>query len=73
MTVHEIAAEKIRQLPDTLAQEVSDFIDFLLAKRDSNRLRQFTEGLQLSESDFGDYLANLEEYEKRLARGEVRW
>jgi hypothetical protein len=26
-----------------------------------------------SESDFSDYLAQLETYEERLARGEIRW
>jgi len=31
------------------------------------------EGLQMAESDFSDYLANLEQYEERVARGEIRW
>jgi hypothetical protein len=26
-----------------------------------------------TESDFNDYLANLEDYEDRLAKGEIKW
>ncbi|MGV0026275.1 DUF2281 domain-containing protein [Phormidesmis priestleyi] len=37
MTVHEQAISKLRQLPDALAIEVSDFIDFLLTKHPQNR------------------------------------
>jgi hypothetical protein len=39
MTVHERTIAKIQQLPESLAQEVSDFIDFLLVKQDSQRCR----------------------------------
>lgn len=28
---------------------------------------------KITESDFGDYLHNLEDYEVRLARGEIKW
>jgi hypothetical protein len=28
--------------------------------------------LEAAESDFADYLSNLEDYEKRLARGEIK-
>lgn len=27
----------------------------------------------ITESDFGDYLHRLEDYETRLARGEIKW
>jgi len=27
----------------------------------------------MAESDFADYLFNLEDYEDRLARGEIQW
>jgi hypothetical protein len=67
---------KIDQLPESLVQEVSDFVDFLLMRQDSARWQQwnqFTETLTLSEADFSDYLTNLEEYEDRLARGEIQW
>ncbi len=76
MTVHEQTIAKIRQLPEPLVQEVSDFIDFLLVKHDNRRWRLWThlsESLSLSESDFSDYLVNLETYEDRLARGEIQW
>lgn len=76
MSMHEITITKIRQLPDPLIQEVNDFVDFLLMKHDRARWQlwiQFTEALELAESDFADYLSNLEEYEERLARGEIQW
>ena len=34
---------------------------------------QFTETSALDESDFSDYLRNLDDYENRLARGEIQW
>ncbi len=76
MTVQDTTISKIQQLPDPLAQEVNDYIDFLLLKRDSSRWQlwhQFSEGLETAESDFSDYLRNLEDYENRLAKGEIRW
>ncbi len=76
MTVHDVAVVKIQQLPESLIQEVSDFADFLLMKRDRARWQlwvQFTEALEMAESDFADYLPNLEDYEDRLARGEIQW
>ncbi len=76
MTVYDVAMAKIRQLPEPLAQEVSDFIDFLLMRRDSARWQlwtQFLETSEGSESDFSDYRANLEDYENCLARGEIQW
>jgi hypothetical protein len=76
MTVQNLTISKIQQLPDALAQEVSDFIDFLLLKEDNQRWQQwtqFSESLTVSESDFSDYLKNLEDYEKQLLRGEIQW
>ena len=76
MTVHDMTIIKIQQLPEFLVQEVSDFIDFLLMKQDNIRWQlwnQFTESLTLDESDFSDYLRNLDDYENRLARGEIKW
>lgn len=69
MSVYDKTISKIRQLPEPLIQEVNDFIDFLLMKSDSTR----AEASELAESDFSDYLSNLEEYEERLARGEIKW
>ncbi|MFN5398504.1 MAG: DUF2281 domain-containing protein [Pseudanabaena sp.] len=76
MTVQNLTISKIQQLPDALAQEVSDFIDFLLLKQDNQRWQQwtqFSESLTVSESDFSDYLKNLEDYEEQLLRGEIQW
>jgi exopolysaccharide biosynthesis predicted pyruvyltransferase EpsI len=67
---------QIRQMPDDLIQEVSDFIDFLVMKHGGNNWElwlQFSESLDIVESDFSDYLANLEDYEERLANGEIKW
>jgi hypothetical protein len=66
MSEQDIAIAKISQLPDSLVQEVNDFIDFLLLKYNC-------ELPQLTESDFSDYLKNLETYEEKLARGEIQW
>ena len=76
MTIHEQTMTKIQQLPESLAQEVSDFIDFLLVKQDQKRWElwtHFNETLALAETDFGNYLQNLETYEERLARGDIQW
>ena len=76
MTIHEQTMRKMQQLPESLTQEVSDFIDFLLVKQDQTRWElwtHFNETLALAEVDFGDYLQNLETYEERLARGDIRW
>ena len=76
MTIHEQTMRKIQQLPESLAQEVSDFIDFLLVQQDQTRWElwtHFNETLALAEADFADYLPNLEAYEERLARGDMRW
>jgi hypothetical protein len=29
--------------------------------------------VEIVESDFSDYLSNLEDYEERLVRGEIQW
>jgi hypothetical protein len=76
MNVYDTTVTKIRQLPESLVQEVNDFIDFLLVRQDSTRWQlwiHFTDAITLSESGFADYLPNLEDYENRLARGEIQW
>jgi hypothetical protein len=76
MTVYERTVAKMQQLPDPLLQEVSDFVDFLLVKQDQTQWElwtHFRESLDLAESDFSDYLHNLETYEEGLARGDIRW
>ena len=74
--MYDITIAKLEQLPESLVQEVSDFIDFLLMKNDRTRWQlwtHFTESLEVVETDFADYLSNLEDYEDRLARGEIQW
>jgi hypothetical protein len=76
MTVHDLTITKIQQLPEPLAQEVSDFVDFLLMRQDSERWQlwtHFAETLGIAEADLSDYLPNLEDYENRLERGEIQW
>lgn len=76
MSVYDETISKIRQLPEPLVQQVNDFVEFLLIRSDSTRAAlwtQFSEALKIAESDFSDYLPNLEEYEERLARGEIEW
>ena len=76
MTIREQTIDKIQQLSDPLVQEVSDFIDFLFLKQDNIHWQMwtnFSESLDLSESDLSDYLVNLESYEERLMRGEIQW
>ena len=75
MTIHESTIAKIRDLPESLVQEVSDFIDLLQAEQDDIRHQLwmlFKEALRTAELDFADYLPGLEDYEDRLARGEIR-
>lgn len=76
MSVYDETISKIRQLPEPLVQEVNEFVDFLLLRSDTTRaaLRtQLPEAIEVAESDFSDYLRNLEDYEERLARGEIQW
>jgi len=76
MTAYEETVLKIRELPEPLIQEVSDFIDFLQMKGDNTRWQLWTlfkEALEIAKSDFADYLPNLENYENSLAQGEIKW
>lgn len=76
MSVYDEIISKIRQLPESLIQEVNDFVNFLLLRSNTTRAEletQLPEAIEVAESDFSDYLRNLEDYEKRLARGEIQW
>ncbi|MEH2247048.1 hypothetical protein [Nostoc sp.] len=76
MSIQDQTIGKIRQMPEALVQEVSDFIDILLMKHSGKNWElwlQFSESLEIVESDFLEYLSNLEDYEERLARGEIQW
>ncbi|MCC5650709.1 hypothetical protein LC609_12870 [Nostoc sp. XA013] len=75
MSIQDQTIGKIRQMPEALVQKVSDFIDFLLMKHRGKNwelLLQFSESLEIVESDFSEYLSNLEDYEERLTRGEIQ-
>lgn len=37
MTIYEKTIDKIRELPESLIEEVNDFVDFLKMKQDSSR------------------------------------
>lgn len=76
MSVYDETISKIRQLPESLIQEVNDFVTFLLLRSNTTRAEsetQLSEAIEVVESDFSDYLRNLEDYEERLARGEIQW
>lgn len=75
MATREQILNKIRSLPDDLLVEVGDFAEFLHKKRGKKR---FTKGFieetwNLMEGDMADYLAGLESYEEKLAKGEILW
>jgi len=76
MNIKDAILDKIQQMPEPIAEEVNDYIDFLLMKHDDFNWQswiQFNDSLKSAESDFPDYLSNLEDYEERLARGEIQW
>lgn len=76
MTIYEEAIAKIQELPESMVSEINDFIDFLMIQRNSYKQelwQQFRESLDLAKADFSDYLSNLEDYETRLAKGEIKW
>ena len=76
MSVYDETISKIRQLPESLVQEVNDFVNFLLLRSNTTRAElepQLPEAIEVAESDFSDYLRNLEDYEECLARGEIQW
>jgi hypothetical protein len=75
MNIQTQAISKIGKMSDSLVREVNDYIDFLLWRDSQNRSTSMTSlnSTEIVESDFSDYLFNLEEYETRLANGEIKW
>ena len=75
MNIQTQTISKIGQMPEALIREVNDYIDFLLWRDRHNRSINLTslDSTEMVESDFSDYLSNLEEYETRLANGEIKW
>jgi hypothetical protein len=59
---------------EPLVQDVQDYVDSLLTRNDSARwqaVRHVSEILTLTESDLSDDLANVEDNQDRLARGDA--
>jgi hypothetical protein len=75
MNIQTQTISKIGQMPEALVREVNDYIDFLLWRDRHNQLTSTAslDSTEMVESDFADYLSNLEEYETRLANGEIKW
>jgi hypothetical protein len=75
MNIQTQTISKIGQMPEALVREVNDYIDFLLWRDRHNQLTSLAslDLAEMVESDFSDYLSNLEEYETRLANGEIKW
>jgi hypothetical protein len=75
MNIQMQTISKIGQMPDSLVREVNDYIDFLLWRNRHNQMTSLAslDSTDLVESDFADYLSNLEEYETQLANGEIKW
>ena len=75
MNIQTQTISKIGQMPEALIREVNDYIDFLLWRDRHNQSIDMTslDSTEMVESDFSDYLANLEAYETRLANGEIKW
>ena len=75
MNIQTQTISKIGQMPEALVREVNDYIDFLLWRDRHYRSTNLAslDSTEMVESDFADYLSNLEEYETRLANGEIKW
>ncbi|NJL20882.1 MAG: DUF2281 domain-containing protein [Leptolyngbyaceae cyanobacterium SM1_3_5] len=70
MTIHDQTISKLRQLPEALAQEVNDFIDFLLFKQSS---KQWQRSIQFSESTELAEMANDPEIQAEMAAIETEF
>ncbi len=76
MTNLEAAILKLQQLPEPEVRQINDLLDTLLQKynyKQEHQSSQSPEWLELANADLSDYLSNLEDYEERLARGEIQW
>jgi hypothetical protein len=75
MNIQTQTISKIGQMPDSLVREVNDYIDFLLWRDRHNRSTNLAslDSTEMVESDFANYLSNLEEHETQLANGEIKW
>jgi hypothetical protein len=74
MSVRDDTLAKIHDLPEPLVEEVSDFVDYLIARYRRKQEDEWQiEASSIEDGDFHDYLANLEEYEELLAKGQIKW
>ena len=76
MTVYEATIAKLQRMPEPMLAEVQDFVDFLLTRNNpafQDVMQQWTEMKTLAESDMSNYLSNLEDYQGRLVKGEIKW
>lgn len=76
MTNLEAAILKLQQLPESEVRQINDLLDTLLQKynyKQEHQSSQCPEWLELANAGLSDYLSNLEDYEERLARGEIQW
>lgn len=76
MTTLDATIAQIRTLPEPLAREVSDYVDFLVTRHSAARWEAwqgFDEGMQLADRGIDHYLADLVSYEGQLERGEIVW
>jgi hypothetical protein len=71
VTVEQIA-EELRQLPAEKLAVVYDFIGYLRQKIAAAEVPA-SESTRLAEAGMADYLGGLQDYEDRLAGGEIRW
>jgi hypothetical protein len=76
METRSYVMDKVKIIPEDILKEVSDFIDFLEIKlrkdeHNWNWLRKSVENI--NESDFRDYLSGLQDYEKMLVKGAIKW
>jgi hypothetical protein len=70
-------SESLREVLDLAEASNQPFAIYLVPRRTASiqilPIRFRTTSDEIGESDFSDYLSNLEDYENRLARGEIQW
>jgi hypothetical protein len=66
VTVEQIV-DDLRELPPEKLAVVHDFVGYLRQRPTA------MDEIELAEAGMDDYLSNLEDYEDRLVRGEIRW
>jgi len=71
MNLNETTIAKINSLPEDLLYEVQNFIDFIYIKHKIKSNDNIDPSLV--ESDMGQYLSQLNEYEELLVEGKIKW